>query len=543
MKVALINSAVRFALVKLDNFDRTEPVQAGPSHGLLSIAGVLNEAGCNVINIDPNIFPNWEAFVDHLQYTIKDVDVVGVSSYSSSIFNDGPVIRLIRELMPRMLIIAGGYTPTFRPQMMLEVTDVDMVIAGDGESAFKEAVSVFEKYQSRHPLGKNEAEELLSIPGTGVRFFHEGKENAQMPSQRNRLSQDELESLPPPLWEIAPLDDYKSLWGAKYINFSTTRSCDRNCPFCSIVDFHGQGVRLLKPGTVADVILNANNRIPDLEFIFFCDAHFTWDQARVEEICEKIACLKNAGKINNKLEFGCEARVDTISASLLDTMREAGFSEIWIGLESGSDKVLREYVKGQSLDNSRKAVKLVSDKSMTVIAFLMIASPYSTFSDVISTLDLAVYVLEQGGDITPDVSYCLIAWEGTRLIQQVRDQDLDIGFIFGDFSKRELASGRRVNKYIAEGGYVLPADPTTRRLIVSAYLHANLYGKMNTSTFLAGFFMSIRDVFNSCPQLRDNYAHSAREIYRRARKIAMQRRVNNWGAPFEELIALDPLLL
>jgi anaerobic magnesium-protoporphyrin IX monomethyl ester cyclase len=543
MTILLLNSTVRFRAVKMNQADQTRPVQAGPSYGLLSIAGTLRNAGHSVVNLDPNIYEGWDAFVGDLCRELSSAEVVGVSCCSPSLLNDERVIRAVRENRPSAIIVAGGYGVTLRPALLLECAEADVVIAGEGEVALLRAVQVLAAQRSRHPLGKSEAEALLRIPGVGVRYSDGGRECTAPPADRYRLSEAELEALPQPAWDIAPLDAYRTLWGSKYINVSTSRSCDRNCPFCSIIDFHGHGLRLLPAGRVTELIADANARVPDLQYVFFCDAHFTAIPDRTLAICGGILDCKAAGEINSDIAFGCEARTDTITGPLLDAMRDTGFTEVWLGLESGSDAVLKEYRKGQHVAGARQTIQAVHTRGMAVIAFLMIASPRSTIADVLATLDLGTFVVEHGGDITPDVAFCQIAWEGTRLIEQTRKEDFDIGFVLGEFSKTDSATGATMRRYVAEGGYVFPCDPVTRRLVLGAYFHAVAAGSVHTSTLLTGFFLSLRDVFERFPVLRREHGQRAREIFSRARRAAAQRKVNNWGIPFTDLARLDESLL
>lgn len=540
MHVVLTNPTVRFTKVSWEQFEVAEPTQAGPGYGLLSVAAVLNQRGHSVENIDPNVFSSWEDFVSEFTLRLNTADVLGVCSYSPSITADERIMRIARQMRPDLLVLLGGYFPTLRSDVALGTTEADIVICGEADLAVAEVVCRLETLEARHPLHQEARDALRDVPGVRVRYFEAGIEHITPYSGKVMLSREELDNLPVPLWRIAPLESYKSIWGSRYVDFSTSRSCDRHCPFCSIVDVAKRGaVRAMSPDVVLRRLVDSVQMVPDLEYVFFADAHFSYDRQRTIEICQGLVDHKRRGLLPKELTFGCETRVDTLYDDVLDAMQAAGWAQIWLGLESGSPQTLKQYHKGQTVDQGRQAVRAIARRRITPIGFLMVAAPESSVGDILGTLDLAVYLLENGGDVTPDVSYCLISWEGTTQIQETRRKGWDLSYVVREFVKYDPLTGHELKSLVAEGGYTLPQDVQTRYFIRTAYEHAMTYGSVHTSTFLAGLFLALRDLFDAFPETSHEWRPTAIDLYRRARQIATTRQHNVWGISFKELLDLD----
>jgi anaerobic magnesium-protoporphyrin IX monomethyl ester cyclase len=540
MRILLINPTVRFTKVSWEQLELAEPIQAGPGYGLLSIAAVLVQRGHYVENLDPNVYASWDEFAQEFEQRLTHMDALGVCSYSTSCTADERVIRLARRLRPNLLILLGGYFATLRSDIALGTTEADIVIRGEADLATAEVISRLEVLGAMHPLGPDARHILDGMRGVRLRYFDGSDEHLTPDTGTILLSPDELDNLPTPLWNIAPLEEYKRFWGSRYIDFSTSRSCDRHCPFCSIVDVGKRGaVRAIAPSIALKHLVESVKMVPNLEYIFFADAHFTYSRERTLEICRGLIDYKRRGLLPADLTFGCETRVDTLYDDVLDAMQAAGWSQIWLGLESGSSNTLKQYRKGQTVDQGRKVVQEAARRGITVIGFLMVAAPESTVGDILATLDLAVFLLEHGGDVTPDVSYCLISWEGTTQMKETRHKGWDLSYVIKEFIKFDLLSGEETKNLVAEGGYILPQDVRTRYLIRTAYEHAMNFGSIHTSTFLAGLFLALRDLFETFPDTADEWRSFVADVYHRARAIAGKRQCNIWGLPFKELLSLD----
>ena len=101
------------------------------------------------------------------------------------------------------------------------------------------------------------------------------------------------------------------------------------------------------PQNVVDELEYLNKNFGADHFTFYDDA-FTVDQYRTEEICKEI--------INRKLKirWNCETRVDMVTKELLAKMKAAGCTDVWFGVESGSQRVIKAMDKGILIEQTRR---------------------------------------------------------------------------------------------------------------------------------------------------------------------------------------------
>lgn len=117
--------------------------------------------------------------------------------------------------------------------------------------------------------------------------------------------------------------------------------------------------------------------------IYFREDNFTVNPKRVFEICN--------GILERKLDIRwvCESRVDLISYSLLNKMRQAGCETIWFGIESGSQRILDYLNKGITIEQVERAVQLCRKAGIKIGASFMIGIPGETIREMKMTLELA----------------------------------------------------------------------------------------------------------------------------------------------------------
>ena len=113
-----------------------------------------------------------------------------------------------------------------------------------------------------------------------------------------------------------------------------------------------------------------------IEFIKFSDDTFTINKERVREFCEK--------KIERdiKIPWGCNIRADSVDEDLLRLMKRAGCQEVWIGVESGSPKILKEMKKDIELDKVRWVFKVTAELGFFRRAYMLLGMPEENLDDV-----------------------------------------------------------------------------------------------------------------------------------------------------------------
>lgn len=261
----------------------------------------------------------------------------------------------------------------------------------------------------------------------GLAFVRDGKVTRTSP----RTVMKDLDAIPFPAWDLLDGDHYRSLWTSRHAYYSTnmvtTRGCPFHCNWCA-KPLYGQVYSSRSPENVVEemIALKAALR-PD--HIWFCDDIFGlkpgWIAAFSEEVVRR----------GVKTPFKCLARVDLlVNDNMVENLRRSGCVNVWVGAESGSQKILDAMEKGTTVEHIREATRLLKNAGIRVGFFLQYGYPGETREDI--DLTLAMVRECKPDDIGISVSYPL---PGTRFYEKVRaslgekhnwvdSQDLDLMF-------------------------------------------------------------------------------------------------------------------
>ena len=196
----------------------------------------------------------------------------------------------------------------------------------------------------------------------------------------------DLDSLPKPAWEefIYRSYDWTHKWYPTYPLYvmNTSRGCPFKCTFCSVRAIWGKSYRFM----------SAERIVSDIEYmikyygargIYFREDHFTFNQKRTVEFCE---LLLQKGIV---IDWFCETRVDAISdLHLQKLMKKAGCKVFYIGVESGSPKMLKVFKKGITVDQIVTAFEIARCVGIKTYASFVVGHPNENPDDVDSTVKL-----------------------------------------------------------------------------------------------------------------------------------------------------------
>jgi len=249
----------------------------------------------------------------------------------------------------------GGIHATFMYNDILrDCPDVDIVVRYEGELTMVELVQAIEQGSS---LGKVK----------GIAFRDEGGQ-VRVTDQRPRI--DRLDQLPMPAYDKVELDRYSN-------DFSiiTSRGCPFRCVFCSTSSFHGHIVR---KHSVERVMSEVDYAIQHgFGHILFEDDVFTVDRDRTLSICESLA-LK-------KVEWHCNTRADLLDPDLLQRMASSGCKTLFLGVESGSQRMLDNCGKKLNLEVTRNVIRLARENGIGVEASFILGLPGENEHSILET--------------------------------------------------------------------------------------------------------------------------------------------------------------
>lgn len=197
---------------------------------------------------------------------------------------------------------------------------------------------------------------------------------------------EDLDSLPMPAWEefIHRPYQWSNYWGATYplYTFNTSRGCPFDCTFCSVKAIWGKTYRCMSAERVVHDIEHMM-RYYGAKGIYFREDHFTLNKKRTIDFCELLL------KKNIKIDWFCETRVDQLDDyNYQKLMADAGCKMFYIGVESGSPRMLEFYRKGETREQFIRAFDIARKVGIGTYASFVIGGPLETEEDKILTDEL-----------------------------------------------------------------------------------------------------------------------------------------------------------
>lgn len=294
-------------------------------------------------------------------------------------------------------VIICGSDATDHYQAYLE-KGADYVIRGEGELTLNELMDYL--------TGKS------TIPPqeiTGLAFFDENK---KLVVTLPRQVMKDLDELPFPAWDLVDTDHYKNIWMAKHgyysVNMVTTRGCPYKCNWCA-KPIWGQRYNVRSPQNIVQEILWLQEHIkPD--HIWFADDILGLKPGWVQEFATLIE------QHNIKIPFKCLSRADLLLVDdTIEAMKRAGADIIWMGAESGSQKILDAMDKGTQVEQIYESTRKLKKSGVRVGFFLQFGYPGENREDIQKTIQMVQALMPD--DIGISVSYPL---PGTKFYEGVK---------------------------------------------------------------------------------------------------------------------------
>lgn len=355
-----------------------DPPQPSLPIGALMIAGVLERQGIEVDFVDlqlADVTP--ENYVDFLaEAVLAGPRVVGISVMSDGLPSVLLACQKVKRLDPGRVIVLGGPGPSTVAMPLMERFDcIDYVVVGEGEETAAELFPIL--------VADARRDGCSGIAGIVYREGQVVRQNSGRPPIAD------LDALPLPAYGCAELDRYRKVY------FLTARGCPYHCTFCVTSYLGGRRVRYRSAqGVVSEIKRFLQRCDAEKTALGFGDDLFPSSASHVESIC---TALQTEGLV---LPWSCYLRVNTASPELLDLLKRTGFARVAMGIESGSDSVLRRLKKGFTAAEAARAVTLVAGRIPSVRLCYMWGFPFETTADLMQTLTFKWRVEER---ISPDV--------------------------------------------------------------------------------------------------------------------------------------------
>jgi len=303
-------------------------------------------------------------------------DVVGFTAFSCDLDSVRKSIKVIKEINPVIITVAGGPHPSGDPNGTMQYIDLlDFVFAGEAEKGFP----IFIEQLSKKPYERN----FKDVPGLVWR------ENGKINSNPKVFVED-LDTIKFPSWDLLKLDKYKGVPNGVFTKqypfapIIITRGCPYLCTFCSAHNIVGRKLRYRSMDNVIEEIKILYEKY-GIKEIHIEDDNFTFNIEFAKEFCNRLI------KLGLPLTYSCPngVRLDRIDIELLSLMKKAGFYNIYVGIESGSSRILKHMRKNLSLEEISKKVDLIKESGLEASGYFMLGYPEETVEDMKMTISFA----------------------------------------------------------------------------------------------------------------------------------------------------------
>ncbi|MDY6934632.1 MAG: cobalamin-dependent protein [Spirochaetota bacterium] len=398
-----------------------EPMYSLPPLGLVNIATTVAETEHQVVIIDFVLsLRNGElSFGKSIYNDCADIilkekpDLVGFSAQCTTYPPVIQIAKLIKTKSPEILTIIGGHNASFVDHLTLEQYPwIDSIIRGEGEMTFKELTDVYSK--------------LYNLDGVAGVTYRRGDEIIR---NTNRDLIQNLDSLSLPDYSfIPPLSVYRDAYELprSIAILEVGRGCPHKCIYCSESIFWRRSPRHFSVDRLTQEMHNLHENYGAECFLLAYD-QFTAQKEFVQAFCQRVI---EEGL--NHIPWYCISRLDTVNASLLALMRDAGCESMCYGIDSGSQKTLTNICKKIDKDLLYTRVNETTTPGIIPTLSFVVGFPWEKRSDIDDTLILS---LKTGalGNINPLIQMPTIL-PGTELYHKYRDRlvrEVDTYFSLG----------------------------------------------------------------------------------------------------------------
>ena len=389
-----------------------------PPLGLLYICAHLRQKGFSVDVFD-STFSSREGLFRHLR--TERPGILGVYANLMTRKNVVEILKVAREANWRTVV--GGPEPGAYALEYLQA-GAEFVVMGEGELTMEELLSA---------LLANANEKALEIAGLA---FVDDKGLLRQTAPRAQIANLDLQ--PWPAREAIDVHRYVNTWrthhGQGSVSFITARGCPFKCRWCSH-QVYGQTHRRRSPKLVVDEVeWLLKTYSPDM--VWVADDVFTIHHGWIREYAAE---MKRRGL---RIPFECITRADRFNPEMADALAGLGCFRIWIGSESGSQRVLDAMERGVRIEQVQQATELCRSRGIQSGMFLMWGYEGEEMCDIEATV-------EHVKRSKPDIFFTTLAYpiKGTPYFKQVQGRVIQIA-PWNETSDREMnVAGRRPREF------------------------------------------------------------------------------------------------
>jgi radical SAM superfamily enzyme YgiQ (UPF0313 family) len=353
-----------------------------------SLAGYLRAHGIRVNVLDEEVT---DVTPESLRAALEGLEkpyVIGFSCLTAHVARAYQMSKMVKELYPDSIVVTGGLHATALPEESLAHDSIDVVVRGEGEVALLELYRAIREGRSWDHIGN------LSYRKNGT------------------IQQNPEAPLIPDLDDL-PMFPYEMFTHPRYDRgfITSSRGCPYKCTYCSQRMLTGTSYRYKSARRIVDELQVLVEQY-DQKQIYFYDDNFSFKQKRVIDVCDQIV----ERGLNKKCTFAIQTRADNIPDAIIPAIRKANFVHVGFGMETGSERLAKVIVKGETVEDHIDAVKRCQKVGLEVSLYMIFGLPTETAKEREDTFHLV-----QGMNVQMAKYNNLIPYPGTPLYTDLKN--------------------------------------------------------------------------------------------------------------------------
>jgi anaerobic magnesium-protoporphyrin IX monomethyl ester cyclase len=396
---------------------REEDVPRHIPYGIALLAAIAVKEGHQVQVYDANA---WRLPDDVLAKVCAadKWDVVAIGGLTTTYGYIKRCMRIVREELPGVFIIAGGGFLTSMPlDIMKWLTQIDLGIVGEAFVTFPEVLAKIDR-------GERDFSQTLGV------VYREPDGAPALTNERPII--DDLDSLPWPAWDLFPLEEVyfknssslfseEAYLAKRRIDVNASFGCGLICRYCwhlgttgdmivekqadgtkDVVFTYGRHIRWHSPEYIVKMVRHLRDTY-QVDFVNFLDENLmtvnasskkTWLKALCEAWIEAGLQPKarregreiSAADAGDGVYWSGTSHATLHSPEILELMHRSGCTHLVYGLESFDPHILKNLGKGSTRDNNISSVDICLSSGIKPIPNIIIGFPEETFASIENTI-------------------------------------------------------------------------------------------------------------------------------------------------------------
>jgi anaerobic magnesium-protoporphyrin IX monomethyl ester cyclase len=337
-------------------------------------------------------------------------------------------------------VVLGGPEPANYPGEYLDAgpaggpdVNADAIVNGEGEVSLEALLRAF-----------NSGSDLSRVPGIQYRA-----ENGSIARTDPAPLIPSLDAQPWPDRERIDLAKYLDAWRSRHgrgsVSVITARGCPYHCRWCSH-SVYGKTHRRRSPASIAEEIAWIRERY-EPEMLWIADDVFTIHPGWIAQYASEMR------QRDLRIPFECITRADRMNEKIADTLASLGCFRVWIGSESGSQKILDAMQRGVRVGQVRDAVRVLRERGIETGMFLMWGYDGEDLGDIEATV-------EHVKTCRPDVFLTTVSYpiKGTPYYDDVAARLVRIGEWSSSTDREVKIGGRHSRRFYQFADQLLKSE-------------------------------------------------------------------------------------